>query len=185
MILAKTDEVIPRSAAVDRHSDCMQLRWRPSHRKRGDMRLLPSMFNATPSEVAACRAHTLDRYQVPPDAPADKVETAFERLPDLIVSYLSSPVPSAPDPPCRVGACITCGKDDCFATAEPWAAKLVYLDGEAHVSGGLCCERPWAKGHRGRCAHPMVEIQPAALNALLCCWIPEFHTPTSIRICVR
>jgi hypothetical protein len=87
--------------------------------KGGDMRLLPSMFNATPSEVAAFRAHMHDRYQVPPDTPPDKAETAFERLADMIVSYLSSPVPNAPDPPCRVGACVTCGKDDCFATAEP------------------------------------------------------------------
>jgi hypothetical protein len=124
----------------------------PITQKGDDMSLLPSMFNATPSEVAAFRAHMRDRYHVPPDTPPDKAETAFERLADLIVSYLSSPVPSAPDPPCRVGACITCGKDDCFATAEPWAAKLIYLDGEAYVSGGLCCERPWAKGHQGRCA---------------------------------
>jgi hypothetical protein len=125
--------------------------------KGGGMRLLPSMLNATPSEVAAFRAHMRDRYQVPPDTPPDKAQTAFERLADRIVSYLSSPVPNAPDPPWRVGACVTCGKDDCFATAEPWAAKLIYLDGEAYVSGGLCCERPWAKGHQGRCAHPMVE----------------------------
>jgi len=28
-------------------------------------------------------------------------------------------------------------------------------------------------------------IQPAALRALLCCWIPEFHTPYSIQTRVR
>jgi len=81
------------------------------------------------------------RYQVPPDTPPDKAETAFERLADLIVSYLNSPVQVRLNPPCRIGACITCGKDDCFTTAEPWAAKLIYLDGEAYVSGWLCLRR--------------------------------------------
>ena len=59
----------------------------PITQKGGDMRLLPSMLNATLSEVAAFRAHMRDRYQVPPDTPPDKAETAFERLADLIVSY--------------------------------------------------------------------------------------------------
>jgi hypothetical protein len=94
---------------------------------------------------------------VPPDTPPDKAETAFERLADLIVSYLSSPIPNAPDLPCYVGLCITCGAEDCLPIAQPWAVPLIYLDGEAYVSGGLCCGRPWAKGHQGRCAHPMVE----------------------------
>jgi hypothetical protein len=121
------------------------------------MRLLPSLLSATPSGVAAFRAQLRDRYRVPPDTPPDKAETAFERLAVLIISYLSSPIPNAPDPPCRVGPCITCGAEDCLPIAQPWAVPLIYLDGEAYVSGGLCCEKPWVKGQHGRCAHPMIE----------------------------
>jgi hypothetical protein len=84
-------------------------------------------------------------YTVPPDTPPDKAETAFERLADLIVSYLSSRFHMRQTLLVGQGVCITCGKDDCFATAEPWAARLIYLDGEAYVLGGLCWERPWAK----------------------------------------
>jgi hypothetical protein len=51
----------------------------PITQKGDDMSLLPSMFNATPSEVAAFRAHMRDRYHVPPDTPPDKAETAAGR----------------------------------------------------------------------------------------------------------
>ena len=62
-----------------------------------------------------------------------------------------------PDPPCYVGPCITCGAEDCLPIAQPWAVPLIYLDGEAYVNGGLCCEKPWVKSQHGRCAHPMIE----------------------------
>jgi hypothetical protein len=121
------------------------------------MRLLPSLLSATLAEVATFRSQLWDRYTVPPDTPPDKAETAFERLAALIISYLSSPIPNAPEPPCYVGPCITCGAEDCLPIAQPWAAPLIYLDGAAYVSGGLCCEKPWVKGQHGRCAHPMIE----------------------------
>ena len=66
-------------------------------------------------------------------------------------------VTSAPDPPCYVGPCITYGAEDCLPITQPWAVPLIYLDGEAYVGGGLCCEKPWVKGQHGRCARPMIE----------------------------
>ena len=76
-----------------------------SPRKEVDVRLLPSMLNATPSEVAAFRAYMRDRYRVPPDTSPDKADLAFEELADKIIAYLSSPDPKSPDPPYKVGAC--------------------------------------------------------------------------------
>ena len=56
------------------------------------------------------------------------------------------------------GSCIHIPRaGDCLPITQPWAVPLIYLDGEAYVSGGLCCEKPWVKGQHGRCAHPMIE----------------------------
>ena len=124
-------------------------------------RILPSLLNAADAEVAAFRARLRDSYWVPPGTPSDKADLVFEELADKIIAYLSSPNPKSPDPPYRVGPCKSCGAGDCYAIAEPWAAKLIYADGMGYVTGGLCC------AHRnggcdwsivGECAHPMVPV---------------------------
>jgi hypothetical protein len=46
----------------------------------------------------------------------DQAERAFDEMADKIIAYLSSPIPSAPDPPYRVGPCTACGKDDCWVS---------------------------------------------------------------------
>jgi hypothetical protein len=137
------------------------------------------MLRAPPAELAAFRAQMRERYRVPPRASVRKADQAFEILADQIIAYLSSPIPSQPDPGYRVGACIACGKTDCFASAEPWAAPLVYRDGQAFISGGFCCthavdaddpefDQLSKTTERGtdlrqaladRCAHPMVSAQ--------------------------
>jgi hypothetical protein len=101
-------------------------------------------------------------YAVPPGVPPDEADRAFGVIFDKIVAYLSSPDPLSPDPPYRVGRCRSCGAEDCFATAEPWAAKLIYRDGEVYLTGGFCCahaadpkEHDW--GPVANCAHPMLE----------------------------
>jgi len=76
---------------------------------------------------------------------------------DAIIAYLSSPIPNRPDPPCRVGPCRSCGAEDCFATASPWSAPLIYRDGEAYVSGGFCCAHRIGWSAIDGCAHPMIE----------------------------
>jgi len=121
-----------------------------------DMRLIPSLLNASTSEVTASRAQMRERYRVPAGTPAEEADLAFEEIADKIIAYLSSPVPSAPDPPYRVGPCKSCGAEDCYAIAEPWAAKLIYSEGEAYVSGGLCCAHHIGWSAIGRCAHPMM-----------------------------
>jgi hypothetical protein len=96
-------------------------------------------------------------YDVPAGTPLDKADRAFDVIFDKIMAYLSSPDPLSPDPPYRVGACKSCGKEDCFATAEPWAAPLIYSDGEAYIGGGLCCADRWREeDFHSDCAHPMV-----------------------------
>jgi hypothetical protein len=124
-------------------------------------KLIPSLLDASAAELAAFRVHLRGSYRVPPDTPPDEAELAFEELADKIIAYLSSPDPKAPDPPYRVGACKACGAEDCYAIAEPWAAKLIYADGLGYISGGLCC------AHRnggcdwsivGECAHPIVPV---------------------------
>ena len=124
VIWTKTNEVIHRSAATGRHS-AVRGYGDAYHTESRDMRLLPSLLSATPAEVATFRSQLWDRYTVPPDTPPDKAETAFERLAALIISYLNSPIPNAPDPPCYVGPCITCGAEDCLPIAQPWAVPLI------------------------------------------------------------
>jgi hypothetical protein len=80
------------------------------------MRLLPSLLHAAASEVAAFRAQMRERFAAPPGTPPDQAERAFDEMADKIIAYLSSPVPSAPDPPYRVGPCTACGKDDCWVS---------------------------------------------------------------------
>jgi hypothetical protein len=144
----------------------------------------PPIHEATPADLAAYRAYLRDLqddppgrpgfkratrevmpdkikyggYQVPPGTPPDKADQAFDEIADKIIAYLSSPIPSQPDPPCYVGPCEACGKTDCFATASPWVAPLVYIDGTAYVTGGLCCFKDWGKKEpMNHCAHPMIE----------------------------
>jgi hypothetical protein len=62
------------------------------------MKLLPSMLSATPAEVKAFRSQMRDRYTVPKSTPSRKADLAFEESADKIIAYLSSPIPSAPDP---------------------------------------------------------------------------------------
>ena len=69
------------------------------------MRLIPSMLNASATEIAAFRAQMQSRYRVPLGTPADKAHQAFEEIADKIIAYLSSPVPSKPNPPCQVEPC--------------------------------------------------------------------------------
>jgi hypothetical protein len=115
------------------------------------------MLKASDAELAAFRAQLRSRLMVPADPPSEEVDLAFEEIADKIIAYLSSPVPSAPDPPYRVGPCRSCGAEDCYATAEPWSAPLTLIEGRAYVTGGFC----WA--HRiewsavGNCGHPMIE----------------------------
>jgi hypothetical protein len=96
-----------------------------------------------------------DRYTVPKNTPS-KADLAFEELADKIIAYLSSPIPSAPDPPYHVGPCWSCSNDDCFAIAEPWAAPSIYSDGKAYITGGLCCAHHVGWAATDDCAHPMV-----------------------------
>jgi hypothetical protein len=119
-------------------------------------RILPSLLNASDAEVAAFRARLRDSYWVPPGTPSDKADLVFEELADKIIAYLSSPDPKAPDPPYYVGSCRSCGAEDCHAIAAPWASKLIYCEGGAYVSGGLCCAHHIGWSAMGRCAHPMV-----------------------------
>jgi hypothetical protein len=94
---------------------------------------------------------------MPDGTPADEADQAFEEIADKIIAYLSSPVPSAPDPPYRVGPCRSCGAEDCYATAEPWAAPLTLIEGRAYITGGFCCAHRIEWSAVGNCAHPMIE----------------------------
>ena len=106
------------------------------------MRLIPSLLNASTSEVTAFRAQMLERYRVP----AEEADLALEEIADKIIAYLSSPVPSAPDPPYNVGPCKSCGAEDCYATAEPWTAPLTLIDGKGYLTGGSCCAHTTSVG---------------------------------------
>jgi hypothetical protein len=93
-----------------------------------------------------------------------KADQAFDEIVDLIVSYLSSPNPREPDPPCRVGPCDSCGKDDCHVIVSPWSVPLIYTDKGARLTGGLCCaikgtgkEATFDGSKTGGCAHPMLK----------------------------
>ena len=123
------------------------------------VRLLPSLLTASASEIAAFRARMRERYRAPAGTPADKADEAFETVADAIVAYLSSPIPSEPNPPFQVGHCRSCEADDCFATAEPWAAPLTYIDGQAYVTGGFCCAHEVGWDRIGDCAHPMRPVE--------------------------
>ena len=101
-------------------------------------------------------------YAVPPGVPRDEADRAFDVIFDKIMAYLSSPRPLSPDPPYRLGPCRSCRADDCLATTEPWATRLIYADGEVYLTGGFCCvhaadstEHDW--GQVANCAHPMLE----------------------------
>jgi hypothetical protein len=121
------------------------------------MRLIPSLLNASTSEVTAFRAQMRERYRVPAGTPAEEADLALEEIADKIIAYLSSPVPSAPDPLYSVGPCKSCGAEDCYATAEPWAAPLTLIDGKAYITGGFCCAHHIGWPAIGDCAHPMTE----------------------------
>jgi hypothetical protein len=84
------------------------------------------------------------------------IRRAFHEMADKIIAYLSSPIPSAPDPPYCVGPCKSCGSDDCFAIAELWAAPSIYIDGKAYITAGLCCAHHVGWAAIDDCAHPMV-----------------------------
>jgi hypothetical protein len=122
-----------------------------------DMRLIPSLLNASTSEVTAFRAQLRSRLRVPPGTRPEKADLAFDQIADKIIAYLSSPVPSAPDPPYSVGPCRSCGAEDCYATAEPWAAPLTLIEGRAYITGGFCCAHRIGWPAIGDCAHPMIE----------------------------
>jgi hypothetical protein len=122
-----------------------------------DIRLIPSIRNASVTEVAAFRAQMRSRYRIPDGTSSDEADQAFEEIADKIIAYLSSPVPSAPDPPYRVGPCRSCGAEDCYATAEPWSAPMTLIEGRAYVTGGFCCAHRIDWSAVGNCAHPMIE----------------------------
>jgi hypothetical protein len=121
------------------------------------MRLIPSLLNASTSEVTAFRAQMRERYRVPAGTPAEEADLALEEIADKIIAYLSSPVPSAPDPPYSVGPCKSCGAEDCYATAEPWTAPVTLIDGKAYITGGFCCAHHTGWAAIGDCAHPVIE----------------------------
>jgi hypothetical protein len=150
MIWTKMNEVIHRSAAIGG----IQL---VGSYGGADMRLIPSMLKASDADLAAFRAQLRSRLMVPPDTPPEEVDLAFEEIADKIIAYLSSPVPSAPDPPYRVGPCRSCGAEDCYATAEPWSAPMTLIEGRAYVTGGFCCAHRIDWSAVGNCAHPMIE----------------------------
>jgi hypothetical protein len=148
--LGEDERVIHRSAAIGRHSTVGSY-------GGADMRLIPSMLKASDADLAAVRAQLRSRLMVPPDTPPEEVDLALEEIADKIIAYLSSPVPSAPDPPYRVGPCKSCGAEDCYATAEPWAAPLTLIDGKGYITGGFCCAHHIGWPAIGDCAHPMIE----------------------------
>jgi hypothetical protein len=88
MIWTKANEVMHSSAAIGRHSTV------GSH-GGADMRLIPSMLNASDAERAAFPAQLRSRLMLPPDTPSEEADLAFEKIADKIIAYLSSPVPSA------------------------------------------------------------------------------------------
>jgi hypothetical protein len=122
-----------------------------------DMRLIPSLLNASTSDVAAFRARMRERYRVPAGTPAEEADLALEEIADKIIAYLSSPDPKSPDPPYKVGACKSCGAEDCYATAEPWAAPVTLIDGKGYITGGFCCAHHIGWPAISDCAHPMIE----------------------------
>jgi hypothetical protein len=66
------------------------------------MRLIPSLLNASTSDVAAFRARMRERYRVPAGTPAEEADLALEEIADKIIAYLSSPVPRTSDTRHRV-----------------------------------------------------------------------------------
>ena len=128
-----------RSAAIGRHSTVGSY-------GGADMRLIPSMLKASDAGLAAFRAQLRSPHGAS-GHPPEEADLAFEEIADKIIAYLSSLVPSAPDPPYRVGPCKSCGAEDCYATAEPGAAPLTLIDGKGYITGGSW---PPARS-RGRC----------------------------------
>ena len=91
------------------------------------------MLKASDAELAAVRAQLRSRLMVPADTPPEEVDLAFEgdRRQDHRLSEF--PGSECPDPPYRVGPCKSCGAEDCYATAEPWAAPLTLIDGKGYI----------------------------------------------------
>jgi hypothetical protein len=132
MIWTKANEVMHSSAAIGRHSTVGSY-------GGADMRLIPSMLNASDAERAAFPAQLQSRLMLPPDTPSEEADLAFEKIADKIIAYLSSPA------------------EDCYATAEPWAAPLTLIEGKGYITGGFCCAHHIGWPAIGDCAHPMMK----------------------------